>query len=173
MWTSAISLRSRHILWMISQKIKAPMNLRTPWEFDDFCFFVKSVFPRSFDSSHLKSYLPKPKPNGNGKRLPTGPRHMDFCSHFKVNGKPTLRLRRLQQWRCVRTVAIEQCLLSSFLCVAKEEKETSKTNSPRSIGRDEGTKFITSYHHLHFFIDTSKVGVSMLLGPVQPYMGGI
>lgn len=49
----------------------------------------------------------------------------------------------------------------------------NETNSPRSIGPDEGTEFITSYHHLHFFIDTSKVGVSMLSGPLQPYMGGI
>ena len=48
----------------------------------------------------------------------------------------------------------------------------NETNSTRSIGRDEGTEFITSYRHLHFFIDTIG-GVSMLSGPLQPYMGGI
>ena len=104
---------------------------------DDFSKFDSNEFVKLWEFDDFAGYFGKTQPGGRNVS----------SSAAKANGRPTSPPRRLPQWRCVRTVAVEQCLLSSFLCAAKEgKKKTSKTVSPRSIGRDEGT----CYHKSDF-----------------------
>ena len=144
-------------------------------EFDDFCCFcLKSWFPPKFSTVRPWKVTFKLNRNPIIERQTSSNWTKAHGFVFHILRSMGSQLGRQEDYSSEGVQELWQS--SNVSCrrfFALPRREKNEANSPRSVGRDEGTEFITSYHHLHFFIDTSKVGVSMLLGPLQPYMGGI